>query len=333
MGGFATHAIFGKEILEENADILPVTAIRKHPGIFGAGCQGPDLFLYNIPMLLSSKEKNLGIRMHNGGSSRYFAYLMQVILEASDVPAVEVGLSYLYGALAHYTLDSMIHPYVYARIGYNVESPCSKQATNGLHHRLESAIDARMIAVKEDKLPSVYSAAQSQQMTRQEKKLLAEYLSEVVSRSYRIKLKKENVMASLKMMRIITSGFFAASSAQRRRLQKIEWPFCEDYGLSNFMVTDDLIQKRKVMNSKNSIWHNPWDKRIASSASVWEIFNQAAVRYRQYCLLLGKALPSYRNGFYTIMGEGADWKENQRKIAQAAMGLGNLSYDSGLPLK
>lgn len=333
MGGFATHIIFGKEILEENADIMPVMAIEKHPGVFGAGCQGPDLFLYNIPMLLSNKEKNLGIRMHNEGSSRYFAYLMQGVLEASSVQAAEVGLSYLYGALAHYTLDSMIHPYVYAKIGYDAESSYSKQATNGLHHRLESAIDAKMIAAKENSFPSVYSAVQSQQMARQEKKLLAGYLSEAVSKSYRIKLKKENVMASLKMMQIITSGFFVASDTQRKKLQKIEWPFCEDYGLSNFMVTDDLVRKKKVMNTQNCVWHNPWDKSIESSASVWEIFDQAAARYRKYCLLLKKALPSYRNGFYAIMGEEADWEEIQRKIAKAAKGLGNLSYDSGLPLK
>lgn len=332
MGGFATHAIFGKEIVRQNADIMPVTAIKKHPGVFGVGCQGPDLFLYNIPMLLGNQEKNLGIRMHNEGSSRYFAYLMHGVLEASGVQAAEVRLSYLYGALAHYTLDSMIHPYVYARIGYDAGSSYSKQAANGLHHRLESAIDAKMIAVKEDKLPSVYSAAQSQQMAKQEKKLLAEYLSEAVSRSYRIGLKKENVMASLKMMYIISSGFFVASSTQRERLQKIEWPFCEDYGLSNFMVTDNLIRKKKVMNSRNSIWHNPWDKSIESSASVWEIFDRAAGRYRQHCLLLKKALPPFRNGFYAIMGEEADWEEIQRKIVQAAKGLGNLSYDSGLPL-
>ena len=333
MGGFATHAIFGKEILEKNADIMPSIAIKKHLGVFGVGCQGPDLFLYNIPMLLSSKEKNLGIRMHNEGSSRYFAYLMRGILEASSVPEAEVRLSYLYGVLAHYTLDSMIHPYVYARIGYDAESSYSKRATNGLHHRLESAIDARMIAVKEDKLPSVYSAAENQRMTRREKKLLAAYLSEAVSKSYHIKLKKKNVIASLKMMHVISSGFFVASSTQREILQKIEWPFCEEYGLSNFMVTDNLIQKGKVMNTKKEVWHNPWDKSIASHASVWEIFDQAAVRYRGYCFLLRKALPTYRNGFYAIMGEGADWEEIQRKIVQAAKGLGNLSYDSGLPLK
>ncbi len=333
MGGFAAHAAFGKEVLEKNADIMPTAAIRKHLGVFGVGCQGPDLFLYNIPMLLSSKEKNLGIRMHNEGSSRYFANLMQVVAESLDVQAAEVGMSYLYGALAHYTLDSMVHPYVYARIGYDAASPYAKEATNGLHHRLESAMDAKIIAVKENKFPSEYSAAESQQMGKQEKRLLAAYLSRAVSRSYQIKLKDENVVASLKMMRIITTGFFVASSAQRKKLQKLEWPFCEDYGLSNFMVTDDLIQKKKVMNTENCTWHNPWDKRVASSASVWEIFGQAVDKYRQYCYLLKEALPVYKEGFYAIPGEVNGIRDQKKKIAQAAKGLGNLSYDTGLPLK
>ena len=56
MGGFATHAIFGKEVLEEISDEMLASVIRKHPGIFGIGCQGPDLFLYNIPMLLQKHK-------------------------------------------------------------------------------------------------------------------------------------------------------------------------------------------------------------------------------------------------------------------------------------
>lgn len=332
MGGFATHAIFGKEVLEENFDVMPALVIQKHPGVFGVGCQGPDLFLYNIPMLLSNHEKNLGIRMHHEESSRYFAYLMQTILESSSVWKIEIGLSYLYGALAHYTLDSMIHPYVYARIGFDASTPYSKKATMGLHHRLESAIDAKMIALKEDMLPSDYHAAKSQKMTRREKETLAEFLAKAVSKSYRIRLKKENVTASFRMMKIITSGFFVASDHQREKLQKMEWPFCEDYGLSNFMVTDNLIKKRRVMNTQNCVWHNPWDKRIESTDSVWEIYDKAVNQYREYCILMKEAFPLYRDNFFAIIGKNTDWEEIRKKIYHAAKGLGNRSYETGLPL-
>ncbi len=331
MAGFATHAIFGKQILQENGSVMPLAIVRRHPGVFGVGCQGPDLFLYNIPMLCSSPEKNLGIRMHNEKTSRHFAYLVQEIWETSNVWEMEIGLSYLYGALAHYTLDSMVHPYVYARIGLDPSNPDSKKKTEGLHHRLESAIDAKMIAVKENILPSAYCAAKSQKMTKQEKSVLASFLSEAISKSYRIGLKKKNVLASFWMMRVITTGFFSETDRQREIFQKLECPFSEDYIFSNFMVTDHLINKCGVMNSGNRIWHNPWNKKDVSDDSVWEIYDKALARYREYCILMKEALPLYRGRFFAIMGEDMDWEKIRKRIYRVAKRLGNHSYDTGMP--
>lgn len=374
MGGFATHAIFGREILEEMKDTMLVSIIRKHQGVFGIGCQGPDLFLYNIAMLLSNQEKNLGVRMHHEGSSRYFAWLLQSIWEEENVEAVEVGISYFYGLLSHYTLDSMLHPYIYARIGLDASAPYAQKATSGLHHRLESAIDAKMIAVKEDMLPSEYIPGGSLQISRQEKKILAGLLSKAVSRSYWMKLKEENVIASIRMMKMIASGFFAASEKQKKKLQKIEFPFMENYGLSNFMVTNEFIQQRKIMNIENCIWHNPWDKSIVSNASVWEIYDAAMLQYQKYCEVLDEVNPYFKRKWFAGASPDtsyrhvriSDWQrgakrvykpkssdimkqmeegsinlleENRKeemtvkeRINHAAKGLGNLSYESGLPL-
>lgn len=374
MGGFATHAVFGREVLEEMKDTMLVSLIRKHQGVFGIGCQGPDLFLYNIAMLLSSEEKNLGVRMHHEGSSRYFAWLLQSIWEEEDVEAVEVGISYFYGLLSHYTLDSMLHPYVYARIGLDASMPYAEKATSALHHRLESAIDAKMIAVKEDMLPSEYIPGGSIQIDRQEKKILAGLLAKAVSKSYRIHLREENVTASIRMMKIIASGFFAASEKQKEKLQKLEFPFMENYGLSNFMVTNDFIQKRRIMNIENCIWHNPWDKSIASSASVWEIYDAAMLQYQKYCGVLDEVNPYFKRKWFAGASPNtsyrhvriSDWQRGAKRVYKSkssdimkqvekgssnpseddkketitvkerinhvAKGLGNLSYESGLPL-
>lgn len=375
MGGFATHAIFGKEVLEEIGDELLTSVIQKHRGVFGIGCQGPDLFLYNVPMLLSNEEKNLGLRMHKECTSRYFAWLLQTIWEEENVEAVEVGLSYLYGALAHYTLDTMLHPYVYARIGLDASMPNAEQITSGPHHRLESAIDAKMLAVKEDKLPSEYIAGESLLISKQEKELLAKLLSKAVSKSYRIHLKEENVKASIRMMKIISSGFYVTSDKQKEKLQKLEFPFMENYGLTNFMVTDDFIRKRRLMNTENNVWYNPWDKSIASTDSVWELYDKAVVQYHEYCEVLGRVLPYFKRKWLTNASPNtlyrrmkiSDWQrgakrvykekssdimkqtENnvvgifaahgededtamQKRIYAAAKSLGNLSYETGLPI-
>lgn len=360
MAGFAAHEIFGEEVFRGFSNEKILSIVEDHRGIFGVGCQGPDLFLYNLPMLVCGRERNLGVRMHKEGTGRFFAYLWQTVWEAADSLELEVGLSYFYGALAHYTLDTMVHPYIYARIGYDPEVPYSKKATRGLHHRLEAAMDAKLLAVKRNQLPSRYKPCESLEMDRQEKNCLAEILVRAVRRTYKIKLKKENVFGALKMMRLIACGFYGGSEKKRRNLEGIERYISEDYLFSNLMVTDEDIRKRKVMNHENMLWQNPWDSTRESRASVWEIYEEATHRYREYRkgfeklegwmlqrreqLILEKDLTE--NGkegkkgekktlSSDIIGKSIQEKHGEevsQEIRGAVMRLGNLSYHSGLPI-
>lgn len=359
MAGFATHEIFGKEVMAGISNEMLLSMIENHMGIYGIGCQGPDLFLYNIPMLIGPFEKNLGERMHVEGTGRFFAYFLQTVWEADSWEKIEVGLSYFYGMLAHYTLDSGIHPYVYARIGYDPEVPYSKKATRGLHHRLESAMDAKFLAVKREILPSEYKPCETLEADRKEREVLAEILAESLTRCYKVHVKKENVMAAIRMMKMIACGFYGCSDGRKKQLEKIEWPFCENYLFTNFLVADEYIRKRKVMNRENHVWRNPWDQTKMSDKSVWEIYDEAVEQYGEYtkafsvvagniirkwqCFFDGKQVYESRkdkNGqiksqISAIIGKDGEWvsqKTMVKEIREAVFALGNLSYHSGLPV-
>lgn len=358
MAGFATHDIFGREVIEKVSDDMLKSILKKHIGVFGIGCQGPDLFLYNLPMHVGNGEKNLGSRMHNEGSSKFFAYLLWTIWNTEDYEFMEDGLSYLYGALAHYTLDTMMHPYIYARIGFDPSIPYSRRATAGIHHRLEAAIDAKMIAVKEDMLPSRYQPLNSITINKEEKKALSELLSRTVSKSYHIRVRKENVTSSLKMMRMIVCSFYGCSEKHKKRLERLEGTFFEDYLCSNFLVSDEYIKKRKIMNTENEEWLNPWELTVISKDSVWEIYDNAVLQYEEYLRLLQPLIPVYlrkwvslRHPYYAYCKrdkkeaahahfdmpgkamEEMSSKELWKMICQIAKKLGNLSYHSGLPIE
>lgn len=349
MAGFATHDIFGQEVLEKFPDQMLKSIIEKHSGVFGIGCQGPDLFLYNLLMQAGSYEKNVGLRMHKEGSSRFFAYLLWNIWDTHDYEWMETGFSYLYGALAHYTLDSMLHPYVYAKSGFDPAFPCAKQ-TSRIHHRLESAIDAKVIAVKQDILPSKYQPLNSIAICREERELLSGLLAETIKKSHRIGMRKENVSASLRMMRKIVCGFYGCTDKQKKRLERFEGTFFEDYLCSNFMVADEYIRKRRIMNTENEQWCNPWRTDEKSVDSVWEIYDKAVLQYQEYVKILQKLMPLYlrkwvslRHPYYAYQEENTIFageameemspKQLRQKICDAARKLGNLSYYSGLPIR
>lgn len=361
MAGFAAHEIFGREVFGRftNEELLGI--VEEHEGIFGIGCQGPDLFLYDLPMLACGRERNVGARMHQEGTARFFAYLWQTVWEADSSLKMEVGLAYLYGALAHYTLDTMMHPYIYARIGYDPDVPYSKRATRGLHHRLEAAIDAKLLSLKSDALPSQYKPCEYMETNRKERECLADILVKAVGRTYKVRLKRENVFGAIKMMRMIACGFYGGSEKKRKELEKWEHRISE-YGLfSNLMVTDDDIRKRKVMNHEKMPWKNPWDSSRESQDSVWEIYGKAVGRYGQYRKefeqleewVLGRReelilKEEKGNRKIHVMGKGGKKKDNTSaimeqpnrereeevcaEIRRSVRKMGNLSYYSGLPL-
>ncbi len=359
MAGFAAHEIFGQEVSRRFTDEELLTIVEEHRGIFGIGCQGPDLFLYDLPMLACGDERNVGARMHQEGTARFFAYLWQTVWEAECSLQMEVGLAYLYGALAHYTLDTMMHPYIYARIGYDPEVPYSKKATRGQHHRLEAAIDAKLLSVKRDALPSQYKPCESMDTDKRERECLADLLVRAVGRTYKVKLKRENVFGAIKMMKMIACGFYGGSERKRKMLEKWEH-WVTQYGLfSNLMVTDDDIRKRKVMNHEKMPWKNPWDASRESQDSVWEIYQNAVERYGQYrrefeqleewvlarreelaCreeeenkkIALGKNKRKKLDTSVIMEQLGREENKVSAEIRRSVKKLGNLSYYSGLPL-
>lgn len=55
----------------------------------------------------------------------------------------EEGMAFLCGFICHYVGDSICHPYVYGRIGYDIQNPGGYY--HGLHAKLENDIDALLL--------------------------------------------------------------------------------------------------------------------------------------------------------------------------------------------
>lgn len=82
--------------------------ILARPEPFLIGLHGPDIFFYHHP-LSSSPIRETGYRMHDEPGEAFFAPAADILSRHTDRQA---GLSYLYGFLCHFALDSVCHPYV-----------------------------------------------------------------------------------------------------------------------------------------------------------------------------------------------------------------------------
>lgn len=112
------------------------------------GAQGPDLLFYVRPYLPWKKEKTyeFGLKIHRGKPSEYFEAIKRYISKHYE------ALPYMYGAISHYALDSVIHPFVYSQIrsfSKKYRSPHSFL----WHGDIETSLDIILLRHKLRKLP------------------------------------------------------------------------------------------------------------------------------------------------------------------------------------
>lgn len=126
------HYRFGRQVCpllgpEEQQTIL------RYPELFLIGLHGPDIFFYHHPLSPSALNR-MGHRMHGEPGKDFFAPAAKLL---SSLPPRkrEAGLSYLYGFLCHFALDSICHPYVEARAA----------RTGIAHMELEAEFDRRLM--------------------------------------------------------------------------------------------------------------------------------------------------------------------------------------------
>ncbi len=81
--------------------------IGRFRSLFDMGLHGPDIFYYSRAVIPSGKDF-LGIKYHEQTGREFFTRVCRAVrLERS-----EAALSYLYGVLCHYCLDSVCHPVI-----------------------------------------------------------------------------------------------------------------------------------------------------------------------------------------------------------------------------
>lgn len=100
------HYRFGTELLPSMpADVR--RTIQRFRRLYDVGLHGPDIFFYHTS-LIKTANSFLGIKYHDQTGQEFFGRVCRLArLERS-----EASLSYLYGVLTHYCLDSALHPLI-----------------------------------------------------------------------------------------------------------------------------------------------------------------------------------------------------------------------------
>lgn len=323
MPGFTTHYIFGMKAYNDLPNNQLKLIIAKYRWLYQLGLQGPDIFFYNIPILRHRDYRNVGSYMHEHHIRDFFESYLRNLSQISSKQQREEGLAYFCGYLCHYIGDSICHPYVYGRIGHDVQNPSSH--THGLHAALENDIDALLLRHYKKKKPSQFNQAATICLNGMEIQFISRFLSKCINETYYPITYKNNFQVTPRMVhRSILAIRFGCrtladpQSHKRNTIARIEGLFLKNPIASQKLVTDEITNPRECLNLDHEIWCNPWDRRLASQASFPDLFHQTMHKCHDVYAIIN----SY------LIGNGLTSEElDMEKLLSE---LGSYSYHSGL---
>lgn len=147
MPDIITHYLFGLDTTNSIKSSPLYKLIKGQRGLFFVGLQGPDPMYYHAPF----KKNNfidIAKLMHTEKTSDFLIGCLSYAKKLVGTPDFEPCMSYVSGLLCHYVLDSMCHPYIFYIGGRYLKEDDSTRKYQGLHKKIELAIDALLLEEK-----------------------------------------------------------------------------------------------------------------------------------------------------------------------------------------
>lgn len=269
-----THAYFAKDVYKslKNKDKILDKSYINRLTMFG---QSSDpLMFYNVESIFKGKKiREFHSYFHTHDSRKYFINLCNIIKDNNLYNDKDV-MSFLYGFICHYVLDSNVHPFVIYKTGYFDKKNKDTYKYNVLHEYMETYIDNIFVRDREHINPYTYSLDNIFDNTK-----FSDNLCYVINKSFKDTFNINN-MSKIYYKAINQMLRFT------RRYRKDKYGIKKKaYSLID-KVTDKKTFKFKVLsyhtkisddeyflNTNNKIWYNPMDNKISSHKSFYELYD------------------------------------------------------------
>ncbi|MDC7301244.1 zinc dependent phospholipase C family protein [Agathobacter ruminis] len=317
MPGFVTHYLFGVNVFQGLPNGSIKKNLRKNHAAFALGLQGPDVFFYYLPSYLLH-QKNLGALAHDHATDRFFSALLESRnLFAGDPVYLGIADAYLTGFMGHYTLDCLVHPYVYAFTNMDPANKPKDVEYFGQHAYFETELDNVLLYRFKHIYPSQFHQNATIHLNQLQKHVISEMLTYAYHNTFpEYHVTKTQVRHATQWMKIGTRLLRDPSGQKKvlvRFLEKIaiNRPF-----ISAMLPSDSFHFVPDPLNLSRRFWQHPWTGK-SSREGFFDLYKKALRLYRTRIHLY---YDSIRDGYTP---------ESLKKLQDH---YGGRSFLSGLPL-
>lgn len=286
MPAFCTHYLFFEELEQWIKDNNCVTLYPKSCAI---GTQGPDIFFFHraIPVIMKGKaHREIGTSLHQAKPEDIFSALLDYYNQRPN----PIALSYIYGFILHYALDSVCHPYVYAK---------EREMTNAnkhihhssAHNKIEMSLDSYMLYQKKGLTNSKdFDGSSTINCTRTERLEIAKIIQYVVANVLKEEIEINEVITAIEDTIFFQSILRDKHSTITNMCKIIETPmgpFIHYFKLSSMIRPKSYKSGIKYANLEKEIWQSPYDE-IENNSSFEELFDLAKDKAKDMIIKFNK---------------------------------------------
>lgn len=274
MPATATHAFFAKDVY----DILPGD-IKKQLSISRSKmfAQSTDsLMFYNLLSILPGKNiRYFQKYFHRNQTQEFFLNLLRYIKD-SNIKDKDT-LSFLFGFITHYALDSMIHPYIFYKTGcFNKNKP-NTYKYNNIHTFMETFIDNDMIRRRLKTNPYEFQFTKFCFNTEPFSNELNKTINYTFFNTFKLKDMDKIYYKSLKQMKFFVKYFRQDKYGIKKNIYKFFDSFTSKrtFRLEALSYHYPLVDRHNFLNSNHNTWRNPTTYDMTSTESFVDLYLKA----------------------------------------------------------
>lgn len=269
-----THAYFGKDLYNKlPANIKQTITSEKNLMMFSQSMDA--LMFFHIYIPFNGKEtRNIAPTFHNNKIDDFFSTLINYMKD-NEYYKDSQTLTFLYGLISHFFLDSRAHPFIFYKTGYFDKKNKESYKYNSCHTYMETYIDNYFYNTRNNKKYINFSNF-CFDLTKFSKPLnnCIDYSFEKI---FNINNMSSKYYQSLKDMKNFLTLFRIDNYGVKKQIYKfidLLTPV-QCFKFKSLSYHLDNYENFDFLNNKHKEWTYPVDNSIKSNYNFNEIYNNA----------------------------------------------------------
>ena len=276
MPSIITHHVFSDEIYKR-LDKKKQNKLKDTIDVYHAFAQSHDYLYYYTFAKDCKKIKDLGNKGHKNNTQAYFINMINNIKEMK-LTNNNYALSYLYGSLCHYVMDSMCHPFIFYKTGAWNSDDKNTYKYRGGHTMMEKSIDAIYYEMKY-KRKYKYCNVPKDIIG---KPIFSDDLIKLIDKVWKDTY-DENDMADKYIKGIKDAKFIYTVVVNdrfgiKRAIYKLIDLITDHRRYIQYYSTHIDNPNKDLLNLEHKEWNNPANKELRYTSSFIDLFNEGVLK-------------------------------------------------------